>query len=106
MCVHVSPVRGVDSLLSQTSFQIISCTSFLMLKVEVCKFLSMGTRLAYREYSFNVSLVAYPLFLDVNSCGLALDKAPFELFGRRFFGDRAEHLWCWPTRAYMHTQLC
>lgn len=62
---------GLDSLLPRISFQIISCTSFFMLKVEVCEFLSTGTGAAYGEYGLNISLVAYPVFLDVNSCGLA-----------------------------------
>lgn len=71
MCTHLSLVRGVDSLLSRISFQIISCISFFMLKVEVCEFLSTGTGVGYGEYGLNISLVAYPVFLDVNSCGLA-----------------------------------
>lgn len=89
--------RGVDSLLSQISFHIISCTTFLMPKAEVCKFLSMRTGVAYGEYGLNVSSVAYPLFLDLNSCSLAsigqqCTKHHLSYLGEDFF-------W-WPCRAF------
>lgn len=70
VCVCVCILsRGVGSLLSQISFHIISCASFLMHKVEVYEFLSTGTSPVHREYGFNLSFVAYPLFLDVSSSG-------------------------------------
>lgn len=43
----------------------------LMLEVEVCGFLSTGTRAACRENGLNISPVAYPLVLGAKSCSLA-----------------------------------
>lgn len=40
-----------------------------MHKVEVYEFLSTGASIVYGEYGFNLSFVAYPLLLDVNSSG-------------------------------------
>lgn len=51
------------------NFRIFPVPLFSLLKVEVCKFLSPGARVAHRKY--DPGLVSYPSFMDVNSWGLA-----------------------------------